>query len=810
MDRYMSAKQKLADLIQDVGADPMNEATTRLRFIDRLLQDCLDWSPSQIVAEEHYDGDYADYSLGSPTTEVIVEAKKEGLHFSVPAGLVGRRSIDLRSFREDVNGDKAVRQVLSYCEDRGVPIAVLTNGRQLLAFYASRQDGVRPLEGRALLFSSHEEMLSDFDVLWNNLSREGIALKTLQRNLLGKAPRALPPPKPSDQITGHKTLRARSHLETDLKQLGELFLQDLGRSRDVSEDFIRSCYCDTGALSQYSAVSKEVLRSRYAALERAVNATPESVTTKSGINPSLTAITLTEALSNRPIVLVGDVGVGKSMFIRHLLEVEARDLLNNAYVFYIDFGREPALATDLKSYVTRRLYEQLRDRHGIDIEESTFVRSVYRAELERFKRSPVGEYATLDPALYRQKEIEHLIGLTQRTEAHLKASFEHLKTKKRRSPIFVLDNIDQRQPEYQEEVFLIAESLADGWPGTVFVSLRPRTLYESKVKGSLSAYPLKIFTVSPPKIDQVILRRLEWAHDKLLAAANSGAFATQFSINAPAMRSVLEALIKAFRENKELHEIIDNLSGGNVRSALEYLNTFIGSPFVSVRRVLESAERGRTYIVPIHEFLRAIIYGDYNYYVPSESKICNVFDIGTDDGREHFLLVMMLAFIEVEGLNSDDSGYVAASLVRQFGQACGFSQEQVGPKLNTALMRGLVSAPEGEGIEGPFRITTIGSYMYKSMVQRFSYLDAMILDTPITDIKYRKQIRDVHAIDERIERGRIAQRYLDEQWERLTIGNVDLPFDWAVASEGLSADIANVARGAERAARRREEAWESY
>ncbi|MEU8092393.1 hypothetical protein [Micromonospora chalcea] len=807
----MSAKQKLADLVSELGGDPMNEATTRLRFIDRLLEDCLDWSPSQIVAERHYDGEYADYSLGTPTTEVIVEAKREGFHFTVPAGLVGRRSIDLRSFREDTNGDKAVRQVLRYCQDRGVPIAVLTNGRQLVAFYASRQDGVPPLEGRALLFSSPEEMLSDFNVLWDSLSLEGVALKTLQRNLLGKAPRALPPPKPSDQITGHKTLRARSHLETDLKQLGELFLQDLGRSRDVSEDFIRSCYCDTGALSQYSAVSKEVLRSRYAALERAVQATPESVTTRSGINPALTAITLTEALSNRPIVLVGDVGVGKSMFIRHLLDVEARDLLNNAYVFYVDFGREPALAADLKSYVTRRLYEQLRERYNIDIEEATFVRTLYRSELERLRRSSVGLYAELDPALYQQKEIDHLIGLTREADAHLKTSFEFLKAKKRRSPIFVLDNIDQRKTEYQEEVFLIAESLADGWPGTVFVSLRPKTLYESKVKGSLSAYPLKIFTVSPPKIDQVILRRLEWAHDKLLAAASSGAFATQFTINAPAMRAVLEALIKAFRENKELNEIIDNLSGGNVRSALEYLNTFIGSPFVSVERVLRTAERGRTYTVPIHEFLRAIIYGDYNYYVPSESKICNVFDIDTDDGREHFLLPMILAFVEVEGLRSDDSGHVSGALVHQFGQTCGFSQEQVGPKINIALLRGLISAPEGVGVEGPFRITTIGSYMYKSMVQRFSYLDAMILDTPITDIKYRRQIRDVHTIQERIDRGRAAQQYFDEQWERLSLGSADLPFSWELASESLSADIANVARGAERAARRRDDSrWEPF
>ncbi|WP_162907210.1 AAA family ATPase [Allorhizocola rhizosphaerae] len=802
----MSGKHKLQDLIRELGSDSLNEATTRHRIIDRLLHDCLDWSPSSVTAEHYEDGEYADYVLGAPTPEVVVEAKREGVHFTLPAGLAGRRSVDLRSLRDDPLCDKAVRQVLRYCQDRGVPIAVLTNGRQLVAFYASRQDGVPPLNGRALLFSSLDEMLADFDSLWNNLSREGIGLKTLQRHLLGKSPRALPPPKPSDQIQGYKTLRIRTHLETDLKQLGELFLQDLGRSRSISADFIKNCYCATGALSQYSAVSKEILRSRYAALERSVQAKPESVTTRLGINPSLTAITMTEALSNRPIVLVGDVGVGKSMFIRHLLEVEARDLLNNAYVFYIDFGREPALATDLKSYVTRRLVEQLREIHHVDFEESEFVRAVYKKELELLRKSPVGEYADLNPTLYREKEIEYLIGLTGRTEAHLKKTFEHLRKKKRRSPIFVLDNIDQRQPSYQEEVFLIAESLADGWPGTVFVSLRPKTLYESKTKGSLSAYPLKVFTVSPPKIDQVILRRLEWAHEKLLQAAGSGAFATQFSVNAPAMRAVLEALIKAFKENRELNEIIDNLSGGNVRSALEYLNTFIGSPFVSVQRMVEIAERGGVYRVPIHEFMRAIIYGDYNYYVPSESKICNVFDIDTDDGREHFLLLMVLSCVEAEGVAGDSLGYVESSVIRSFGQSAGFSQEQIAPKIAIALSRGLLSAPEGDTFNGPFRITTIGSYMYKSMVQRFSYLDAMVLDTPITDIKYRRLIRDVQSINERLERARIAKNYFDEQWDRLPSGSSDLPFDWTIASAALAADIDKAERRAQDAARRRDEA----
>jgi transcriptional regulator with XRE-family HTH domain len=97
-----------------------------------------------------------------------------------------------------------------------------------------------------------------------------------------------------------------------------------------------------------------------------------------------------------------------------------------------------------------------------------------------------------------------------------------------------------------------------------------------------------------------------------------------------------------------------------------------------------------------------------------------------------------------------------------------------------------------------------GARSAELLVQAYR-ITSMILDAPVTDIKYRRQIRDVHTIQERIDRGRVAQQYLDEQWARLALGAATLPFNWSVASEALSSDIA----GADRAARRRDDPrWE--
>lgn len=155
---FESAVENLEKLIewaaQNVTETTRNEATTRLHLIDRLLFECLGWNREDCIAEEQYEGQYTDYSLGSPSRKLVVEAKKEGLHFELPAGFDKLRC-RLRTLLElDSNTNAAIRQAVDYCQKRGIPIGAVCNGRQLIAFIGSRQDGVAPLDGHALVFSS--------------------------------------------------------------------------------------------------------------------------------------------------------------------------------------------------------------------------------------------------------------------------------------------------------------------------------------------------------------------------------------------------------------------------------------------------------------------------------------------------------------------------------------------------------------------------------------------------------------------------------------------------------------------------------
>lgn len=229
--RYERARHALDTLIAEYeygGMLDLNEATTRLRLINLLLADCLGWEPEQIVAEEYQDGDYLDYVLGKPERQAVLEAKRIGRHFEVPVGVIGERRVELKTLYDYSDFNKsAIDQVLRYCQRSGIPVAILCNGPQLVAFLGSRQDGIAPLAGKSLLFSSFAEMQHDFSNLWDCLSWEGLRAGQLRHRLARRGRSTPPPERLSARLTDYPGFRPRSELETDVRILADLFLQDL-------------------------------------------------------------------------------------------------------------------------------------------------------------------------------------------------------------------------------------------------------------------------------------------------------------------------------------------------------------------------------------------------------------------------------------------------------------------------------------------------------------------------------------------------------------------------------------------------------
>lgn len=799
---------ELKKLRSEIEAAPaqMNEADTRLHIIDRIITDCLGWPkrPSEFKVEHSEGGKFFDYLLGNPAT-VVWEAKKSGIYFDLPADVdkvIWRKLKDIYAASDILR--MAIDQVQSYCNSSGVELAIICNGRQIIAFLAVRV-GHKWLDGKALVFSSLQQIEDEFSTFWQCLSPDGVLEKRLARILTKGVSKSIPR-KLSTHLIKFPSFRYKGDLQTNLRTLGELLLEDIAATDALRSQFYRECYCETGSLSRDALVSHRILEARYTALFPSAEDAPRLIpAAQSDSAPSLSDQVMSEALARRPIVLLGDVGVGKTSFLEELMEVRASREFERSIHIYINLGSQAALEEDLKKFVIREIETQLFEKYAVDIYEWNFVRGVYDLEVKRFRSS-------FKAAIYRNKkdrlddELNKKIDeFTASKSEHLRRSLAHVALARRRQIIIMIDNADQRDSEVQTAAFIIAQDFAQNWNALVFIAVRPQTFFQSKRAGALSAYPHKVFTILPPRPELVIEKRLVFAlkvaEGKIPSDRLSG---VTLSIGNLAL--FLRALLNSIQYNRDLTEILANITGGNIRAVLEFVTKFIGSPNVEAEKIIRIQSQSGRYIIPIHEFSKAAILGDYSHFVPSSSLALNLFDVGTHDPREHFLALMVISFLLSNNSTKDRNEFVHTSEIFQEMQQWSFLPDQTEKALRRLTNKKLIETTErvtfeedvtgliGDMPEG-FRSTSIGAYHFRRWAGEFSYLDAMVFDTPIFDeVSSETLIHRVSSFDiaDRYQRAILFRDYLSQCWADSLLAPAY--FDWSEVVKQGSHTFDSVAR----------------
>lgn len=791
-DQAFSEMTELVAEMEAAKSADLNEADTRLRIIDRLLFKVLGWPVHQVRAEEHTDSGYMDYCVGATGTQFVLEAKRIGSSFSLPDSS-SAAVVSIPSLLTQNAAGKALKsallQVARYGQDRGVPITVAFNGVQLVVFFGTRTDGLAPLDGRALVFSQAAAMLDDFVLLWNNLSPDGLGSRALYRTLQATVP--LPPDPLAMRLPDYPGTQRRNDLQTGLQIMSDLFLGDLEDLEDLQEEFLRECYASSGALSQYAEVSKQILASRYELLSELSSSSIQSAADRKGVTKGFTADVLQAALSNRPIILLGDVGAGKSTFIERLIRVDAKDVLGESVSIYVDFGSSSSL-TSLADQVVDACIDQLRDKHNTNVLAIKFAEKALQKELRYFDESPLGALKGVDDAAYRNARIQFVQDEINDRSNYLKKCFEWMRTSWHRQIVIFLDNIDQRSNEDQNAVFLIANELARVWPATVFVSLRPETFYMSGRDGAISGYHPRVFTISPPRTDTMLRLRIQFALRQLRDAGRLMSFPAGIQVNSESLETFLEVLESNLRSNDPLIRLVDNLAGGNMRLALQFITDFVGSGHINTQKIIDIHRQYGSYTIPDHEILRSIMFGDYRYYDPDSSHVANLFRISRRDPKEHFLLPLCLSHVQKMGELDAEHGYVTSREVYDYLQALGFEASQVSGMLEYALRFRLLESTRRYGKDHEaevFRITTVGAYAYRALTTKFTYIDAISVDLPVLDEEARTAITDAHSLAQRVDRAHEVASYLDVQWAAVP-SNPD--WDWTLASAALHKDIDRV------------------
>ncbi|MGP2408318.1 hypothetical protein V2A84_01605 [Yersinia sp. 2553 StPb PI] len=781
MKTMADCENSLRDIISIFNNDEKkrNEAQTRHHIINKMIKDVFAWPDEHVEVEEYEQKTFSDYELGTPR-QVIIEAKREGRTFEIPAGISIKNIIDIPSLlKSNTDLSEAIRQVQHYCSSRGTPIAIATNGHQYVSFIASNQNGSSPLEGKALIFDSLDNMLENFNLAWNMLSYYGVKEQRLMKYLSSDISGI--PNKLSSYLSLYPRVRYPSELQTSLRQISELIIQDTLESNDIEELFYKRCYCESGALSKYALLSKDMLQARYAALFSERESSPKITSVKpekkeQSLEPSIFA----EALSKRPIVLIGDVGVGKTSFVKNLIYSSAFKEFNEAIYIYIDLGSKATLANNLQKFIINEIEVQLLEKYKTDVSEIKFVRGVYSKEIQRFSSGIWGSLRESNREKYEDKQLDMLASKIDNKDEHLKNSITHLSKQTKRQVIICIDNADQRDFETQQIAFVISQELAKDWNSLVFISVRPQTFFKSKSSGALTAYPHKVFTISPPRMDQVIEKRLQFALE--MSEGKIPLENAEFvRININNLSLFIKVLLESLRRNKSLGEFIENITGGNVRQALSFITGFIGSPNVEAEKIISTYEREGRYAIPVHEFSKQALLGDFSHFDPNTSLAMNIFDVSMADESEHFLVPIILALLSERIDIHDRDGFCETQKIVNEMQILGFIPSQTENALRKSTNKKLIETSQRftfeedeTGLIGEmpekFRATSIGQYHLKRWISDFAYLDAMLFDTPIFNPEIINGMRsscESFNIEDRFRRATAFKEYLLSAWQKL-------------------------------------------
>ena len=783
--QFMGKKPALDKLAPDA-----NEAATRLRAIDTILFEVLDWQKEDVEPEKYCRAEgYADYVCHVDGRKVLViEAKRAGKTFVVSSDALENRPYSFGFIAsESKEAADALLQAIGYAATLGVHYVAITNGKQWL-LTLTYVEGKELHERLVFVFESFDAIAERFRFFWQCFSKSQLAKHTIDSTLLDILLKPAPP-KASAKIAGYPVSATRNIFKNELAYVLDYVWQVMAQDEE-SADFVKNCYVSPDNHKDTVALVRELLAKR---------TTEDAVLTQHDI-VSIDKLPqqLAHLPSEKPFVILGQVGRGKTSFLKYLRHVAATDLLSNFIQLDLNFIDRPDDPSEIPAFVYDEIERQLLTLYGLDIKEDRFVRGVLHLDLERLKKTPRGKLAAADQALYNEYELSEIELSLANRHAYLTRVFHHLKKGRGCSIAIFMDNLDRRSEDLQEQAFLRASAMARDWASMIFICLRPETFHKSREGGILDTIAPTTFTVAHPDLSVVLKRRFAYAksiaNGERLTSATVDGYDPHIRLALPDVSALLGSCEFAAQKRHGIIPLLEAVSNGNIRRLLEFARSILCSGLLDTKKILSIIQKDGHYTVPDFEGIKALLYGDYQHYFPVESPFVNLFDILHAQSMEHFLSICSLHYLSRPSPEGPGRGFTQRTDLTAYLSCLGYSLHAIDACFLTLeakqLLTSAIASENGAQGSKRYRLTSLGLFHLHHLPRIFQYIDAMTMDTPILDAVSRSAITDTFVIRERIERTKVFLRYLDKSIDSVP-DDVIVNF-WREQSEAAWATISEI------------------
>lgn len=725
------AVSELLEAHQNLILDNSNEAETRKKLIDKILEQLLGWDDTDISYEERVSEDgkttYADYIIRTADISLLIEAKRVGKAFDV---IPTQRRVKLSGRIMEGATGAAIIQARDYCRKKNIPFAAVTNGGAWIVFPAVRTDAVEFSNSYAIIFDSIERILEEeLEQFTDLLSRDSVVEGNLAIELLGRT---------TDQFEErhlNKFFKGGAHLKRS-NPIYPLIESEVTTAFSDSfiggdEALLEKCYVKNADRQKFDNRIKMHLQRREPLFSIQPKRPMRRKESLSLVNSIKSASTVNRPLA---ILILGTVGTGKTTFLQYTRKIASAQYFekkpNDPYPHWIDIDfRDFSRNENPIDFIYEHLFSYLKD----DPYFSDFNRSIkgaYSKELEALKTGPMFLMAR-NAEEFDKKTTEIIFADYNEKKPYVDKLISYAALK---APIFlVIDNVDQFEDDkVQSAIFADAMAVTSRLGLNLVIAMRESTYINHRGSATFDAFDFDPLHIEPPEIPSVLSRRFFLAGQ--LLAGKSGSFT---AINGANFKvddlSVFIDIVKSSVLGTDVGERIDVLANHDVRLALRMTREFLARGYTDPAKAIQSFKNNNTYVLPKQEAFRSILLGNQPVYSEKFSVIGNPFDsrLGKSNGG----LLRMFVLSALVRQSSISGGYLDGPEIRDVIRMVGFSEEDTLKVLQDLCeYRFAHTRAHGKAdIVSGYFASRLGGHVLRVLLADLTFVENVLMDTFISD-----------------------------------------------------------------------------
>lgn len=725
--------KKIIDLYEKLNANESNETETRIKLIDVILYEYLNWGHDDISFEERVDDDgstkYADYIIRTADVSILIEAKRVGYKFKL-----NNLSKVTRLTGTLMEGDtgKAIKQARDYCRSKSIPFAVVTNGHQWIIFPAVRIDGIDFSKSHAIIFNSIEQILGEESFEFTSLlSRDGVIESNLQIKLTGTKNDQLEERRLNKFITTGHHQKVNPIYPLIEHAIASSFSDSIISS---DNDILEKCYVKNAERMKYD----EKIRMHLAKKDHLFSSSPKKPMRKK--ESKALADSIGTAIENkRPlaILILGSVGTGKTTFLHFTRSITASNYFTKTsdkpYPHWIEVDfRNFSKHENPNDFIYEQVFNYIKD-DDFFMDRKKSLMPAYNKEISALKRGPLSFIEGNESEL-NSKITEMILNDYNKVKPY---TDKLIKNASKHSGIFlVIDNVDQFEDDaLQSSIFSDSISVASKLGINLVIAMRESTYINHKSSPTFDAFDFDYMHIEPPEIPSVLSKRFFLARSLLKNKTGDFIALNGASVHVEDL-SIFIDLVKSSVIGTDVGEKINVLSCNDVRLALKMTRSFLAAGYTDPAKAIRSYNSDKKYTLPKHEAFRSILLGNESVYSESYSVLGNPFDSRIEKSSGELLRLFIISAL-VKNNDLSKSNFISGVDIRDHLKSIGFSEDDTLSILgDLCRFRFIHTKSHGKAqICSSYYASRLGGHITRNLISDFTFIECMMMDTFISNKK---------------------------------------------------------------------------